>query len=1178
MTNFSVHSVAFDAAQFTNAKFEALLVIPPRGVFFNGRKITQSPLFPVAEHVYTGPNRDKGSYTGVTIQDTMSEGSLILEYAFDNGLSLSWIELVKKELAHLVPAELRPPANATTLNEVRNISKIFFWNLKVHSQVSSDDALFRVQAGIVNLFKSLQRLQKEHQVYFCLPDHERRNCWQVEKWLWDNSLDRDHAEAKKDHSVFFYVPPSGDKNVLVESEKNSRFDFLNGCWDLEDKSFCFHDLYRHYAAIFENRNLFHAATQLVGLQEINLAVDSGNQTRQVKIYDHVSPTQVYSFLRHQNFRIHTNLTVYKINNSKAKPQVKIEQGADGKLEQSISLLLTSDDDKTLDIPLPEEIRRWQLGLLGGLGNFMGKSHLDLASRKKDKRKYELKLFKHPGIFSYIVLEVLHNLFLGKTVEGVESLSQEQLKDYILKKISPLLHPEGLATEVLLSIPTIRAVREFIDQIYACFESTLELFVYHDLKIYDFKLQQKENFKLVFTQLKAIAEGQHMMAFRREKHAIWEQDELNTIFQMPSDWGTLSDWITILQEYNLPLQFNNQELNRLQEGDIEFKLDVAMNKEPGQRDWFSLHPAVYFGGVEIPAENVMTVANSKIFEHQGKLYVIDLKQIPKMKTLMHLWGKVFAIKGKHQKRESKYLKIPKSQFLELMALESMGVKISGDQEWKDIKKNFAKIIKRVDLDPEIIADPILKDYQQHGVQWLRDLYSIHLGGILADDMGLGKTLQILKFLENLPESVKHNILIVVPPSLLHNWDNERNKFTPSLSLQFFNPSLKSELLDPETQKVKIPGMLIVTYGLLTEHKDFFTQQSWNIIIFDEAQALKNIKSQRTTVARQLNANFKMALTGTPMENRLQEFYSLVDLVVPGALGDLSDFVQRYASGEEIGMDLSTLKAVVRPLLLRRVKSEVQLQLPEKIESTVVLPLEEEQKKIYKNIALSMNKEVEQSIQVQGVENSQLKMLVALLRLRQVCSDPRGVPNVKYTSTPAKFDYIVEKIDEVVQSGNSCLVFTQFLSTFENLIKEFKKINVPVYSICGADSALQRKQTLTAFDSSPEASVLVMTLKTGGVGLNLTKASYVFHIEPWWNPAVENQATDRAHRLGQNKTVNVYRLILKDTLEEKIQNLKLDKAKLFNQLFTDNEQGNLTKASGMLTKDDFKFLIGDSIKDS
>ncbi|MFN9066013.1 MAG: DEAD/DEAH box helicase, partial [Bdellovibrionales bacterium] len=314
------------------------------------------------------------------------------------------------------------------------------------------------------------------------------------------------------------------------------------------------------------------------------------------------------------------------------------------------------------------------------------------------------------------------------------------------------------------------------------------------------------------------------------------------------------------------------------------------------------------------------------------------------------------------------------------------------------------------------------------------------------------------------------------------------------------------------------------------------------------------AKRTIIAKSVKSDFKIALTGTPMENHYGEFYSIVDLLVPGALGDLEEFRKVYVnpSLRLARSDLLDLKLKVKPLLLRRSKKEILSQLPDKQESVVSIAFEQQQKEIYRDIALSYNESVKSALPVDTEGSIQLKMLTALLRLRQACSDPSGLPNVKYDKIPPKIEALVESLEEITASGESALVFTQFLKTLDNTVKYLTEKNVPVLFLHGGLNSAQRQKVLKEFQSGEKGQVLVMTLKTGGVGLNLTQASYVFHLEPWWNPAVENQATDRAHRLGQTKAVQVFRYIMHESLEEKIETLKGVKNEKFKDLFQDFEE--------------------------
>jgi len=415
------------------------------------------------------------------------------------------------------------------------------------------------------------------------------------------------------------------------------------------------------------------------------------------------------------------------------------------------------------------------------------------------------------------------------------------------------------------------------------------------------------------------------------------------------------------------------------------------------------------------------------------------------------------------------------------------------------------------------------------------------------MGLGKTLQTLTFLARLRnEDRLGTVLLVVPTSLTYNWLSENEKFTPDLPMRMFSPKAKDSFA------AKAPGVLLTTYGLLQEHAAFFKQFSWDIAIFDEAQNLKNISTQRTATARSLDVNIKICLTGTPLENHLGEFYSLVDLCVPGCLGDLDEFRKIYVNPENILTDdLRYLRLKTKPLVLRRTKAEILAELPEKQESRVILPFDEKQKKIYRDIAISYNDKVQAAIAEKGEAQSQLQMLTALLRLRQACSDPAALPGINYQKIPPKIEALTEALAEIVDAGESALVFTQFLHTLDRSANVLRASGLPVFVIHGALARAGRERALHDFNACLGGAILIMTLKTGGVGLNLTKASYVFHLEPWWNPAVENQATDRAHRLGQKRAVQVYRYIMHESVEEKIERLKAQKQRRFDAMFTELE---------------------------
>lgn len=597
------------------------------------------------------------------------------------------------------------------------------------------------------------------------------------------------------------------------------------------------------------------------------------------------------------------------------------------------------------------------------------------------------------------------------------------------------------------------------------------------------------------------------------------------------------------------------------------------------DWFELNPKFFFKGTEISSDQAARLSREGLLEFQGRLYRVKSADMPQLSRLTKFWSSIQQQslglgKGvRKRKTEDTYYQLPRSQTLELLALRASGVTVRGGPRWLEVCRFYDSLDQpRPDLALPESFKTTLQPYQMSGVQWIKDLFELGLGGILADDMGLGKTVTTLAFLELARGANKMGpCLILVPTSLTYNWLSEASRFAPDMNMQIFSSKEPEEMLD--FLKNHEHAGVICTYGLLQEHIELFCQVKWNCLILDEAQNLKNITTKRTTAARQLDASFKLCLTGTPLENHYGELFSLFDLIVPGSLGDIAGFREKYVNPVRVLRDdIDFLKLKIKPLLLRRTKSEVMHELPPKVEATVKLPFEEEQRRIYRDIASSYNEQVQSAIARQGEAKSQLQMLTALLRLRQVCSDPSSVPGVQYSGEPPKITTLLEALRELTESGESALVFTQFLATFERIRTSLTKAEIPHFEISGADSRVAREKKIRGFQDSQAGAVMLMTLKTGGVGLNLVKASYIFHVEPWWNPAVENQATDRAHRIGQTKTVQVYRYLIKDSVEEKIEILKDIKSKRFDALFAVSEDtSEASHGSSALSQRDFEFLL-------
>ena len=818
---------------------------------------------------------------------------------------------------------------------------------------------------------------------------------------------------------------------------------------------------------------------------------------------------------------------------------------------------------------------------------------DLTARNGLKREWDLRLLKHLGILHYVFFETLHLHFEG-TISDSKKVKQEELVAHLKEKIRLLLIASNAEVTVkdfkfeeLCSSHLLVGLQKFSDRIVDLIEAE-EVFLRKEGEVRAQGLVKRE-LKLILELFKMHVSRLGAEDFKRPKFSfvtslLNNKDQAQGPYKVlkapQSDLGTATSFFQNLIPFGFEIYLSGQKIQELADDEFSFEMDLKTDQPGSQFNWFELNPTFFLKGEQVTLDTFLHSGRGGVIEYKGQYYLIPKKQLPSVKRLESFWDRLQ--KGHSDKKKSShsgFFQLPRHQTLELLALRASGIRIRGDEQWKRTTY-FYDHLGKMDFEIETPAAlrEWLKPYQLMGVKWLLALYELRMGALLADDMGLGKTLQTLSFLEILRiKNELGKVMIVVPSSLIYNWQSEVKKFTPNLDVTLFSAKDKDKI--GQKLESKEDTVLIVTYGLLMEHSDFLNQYKWNVAIFDEAQNLKNISTKRTGTARTLVADFKIALTGTPMENHYGEFYSLLDILVPGSLGSLEDFRKQYVNPEILlKSDLDYLKLKVKPLMLRRTKKEILSQLPDKQESKVSIAFEERQKEIYRDIALSYNNSIKTSLEVETEGSLQLQMLTALLRLRQACSDPSALPNVKYERIPPKLETLLDSLQEITESGESALVFTQFLKTLERTVNVLKEKGINVYSLHGGISSVQRQKILSDFQNSEKGSVLVMTLKTGGVGLNLTKASYVFHLEPWWNPSVENQATDRAHRLGQTKAVQVYRYIMHESLEEKIELLKEHKGRKFQALFSDVEGDSehlSTKSTG-LTKEDFDFLIG--IKDN
>lgn len=453
---------------------------------------------------------------------------------------------------------------------------------------------------------------------------------------------------------------------------------------------------------------------------------------------------------------------------------------------------------------------------------------------------------------------------------------------------------------------------------------------------------------------------------------------------------------------------------------------------------------------------------------------------------------------------------------------------------------------------------LRDYQQTGFSWLQFLSRYGLGGILADDMGLGKTLQVLTHILHDKNSgkLKSPCLIVVPTSLLSNWQAEIKKFTPSLSSLVLTGNSRHK----KYSFINTIDIVIISYGVMIRDHKKLSEFNFHMHVLDEAQAIKNAKTRAAKVASSINSQQRLCLSGTPIENHLGELWSLFNFLMPGFLGSQKQFEKIYQIPiEKIGdaqrqADLSTR---VSPFMLRRTKSKVAKELPEKTEIVQIIELNEDQSNLYETIRLTMSEEIKNAMmKSQGNANSN-KIIIgnALLRLRQICCHPAllKLESVTENYDSAKLNWLTTVLPNMIEEGNRILLFSSFTGMLDIIEEHVNSLKIDTLKLTGKTPSHKRGELIDKFQAG-EIPVFLISLKAGGSGLNLTTADTVIHFDPWWNPAAESQASDRAHRIGQDKNVFIYKLITQGTVEQKIQKLQKHKHSLAQSIF--DKQGNIT----------------------
>lgn len=575
-------------------------------------------------------------------------------------------------------------------------------------------------------------------------------------------------------------------------------------------------------------------------------------------------------------------------------------------------------------------------------------------------------------------------------------------------------------------------------------------------------------------------------------------------------------------------------------------DAQLESRAG--DWFDLDLGVQIDGKRVPLLPVVVdvlrgmragelpqgeVAYANI---DGRVVVLPMERIRRvLETLVEL----------HEDPQfTKRGKLTLGSLAALTLAEALPELRGGDERAQSLRR-MAEALRNADRLPDVPVPgelhASLRDYQHEGFRWLQFLYEYGCGGILADDMGLGKSIQAIAHLLRTGGGAS---LLVVPTSLVPNWLAEIERFAPSLRVLTLHGPNRERLYS----QIDRSDVVITTYALLMRD-EIFLEREWNVAILDEAQAIKNPQSKVARTASRLHAKQRLCLTGTPMENHLGELWSLMNFAMPHALYDHRTFaklfrtpIEKQSSSERRDM----LARRIRPFVLRRTKAGVALQLPEKVEIVERVELAEDQRDLYESVRVAVHEEVRREIERLGLARSRIAVLDALLKLRQACCDPRLVKlaSAARAHSSAKLEWLVETLGQLVEEDRHALVFSQFTSMLDLIKPELDRAGIPYVELVG--STVDRLTPVRRFQSG-EVPVFLISLRAGGTGLNLTAADTVIHYDPWWNPAVEQQATDRAHRIGQDKTVFVYKLVAAGTVEEKILQLQARKAEIAGALF-------------------------------
>ncbi len=792
-----------------------------------------------------------------------------------------------------------------------------------------------------------------------------------------------------------------------------------------------------------------------------------------------------------------------------------------------------------------------------------KNIYDLIVLRGKKYKYILtddKIYRCTDEFEQTKLKLL-KIFKNNYVSEIK-LREEDLAELfstVVPRVKNGLIIEGVDKEIVEKYtPEKLVVNVFLD-----FNENNHLVA--DIK---FCYGQKEfnpldEKKIIQIPRNLIEENRSLMMFAKSGFQL---DEENKRFILPDDESIyeflINDINTYMKKFDVLVtdSFKTKQIKQPKIGTLGIKVE---------NDLLSIDLSkLEIDGKEI--QNIMEKYSLKKRYHRLKDGTfLDLEENKDIEFLDKL---ITGMDINYKELEEGEVRLPVNRTLYLNQLLKgiKGTEVIKDKQYKKIVNDLNKEqLEEVDIPKQF--ENILRSYQKTGFKWLKTLESYKFGGILADDMGLGKTIQILSIISDYVEKTEKDrktSIVISPSSLTLNWENEAKKFAENLNVKVIRGTLKErkELLND----IENYDLIITSYDLLKRDIDIYKEKGYvfKYIIADEAQYLKNSSTQNAKSIKLIRAETRFALTGTPIENSLAELWSIFDYIMPGYLFSYKSFKTDYETPivkNEDQYTLEKLKMLIEPFVLRRTKKEVLTELPDKTISVLNNEMGEEQKNIYLSYLADVKQEVAAYIEENGIAKSHIQILAALTRLRQICCHP-ALFLKEYNEGSSKLEQCTEIIDEAIESGHKILLFSGYTSMFPFIEERLQEKNIKYFKLTGATKVDQRIEMVDEFNQNLDIKVFLISLKAGGTGLNLTGADMVIHYDPWWNISAENQATDRAYRIGQKNNVQVYKLITKNSIEEKIYELQQRKAEL-----TDNVLSTKVSFINKMSEDDIMNLF-------